>query len=162
MGTIIVITSILQTKKLKQERSSNIFKSTQLRISQGKILIHIVSLSFVPSPSLEIGLWHNLMDRLHRQCAGWQGGWMSCESGQPASYPPLRGTSKAKIISYPFFLWRQECGIYYENFLMWRFGWKSRPHGNIPSLNGCVDGYIFIYVHAWVCIYMHDSVSSSM
>lgn len=61
MGIIITIISIL-LKKNKQESLSNLFKSTQLRISQAKF--NIPRGSFAHSLSFEIGLWHNLIDKL--------------------------------------------------------------------------------------------------
>lgn len=87
MGIIIINISILQMKKLKQGKLSNLFKSTQVRISQAKILIHL--LLFDPSLSFEIGLWHNLMDRVIDSVGGGAGDRMGYESGQPATYPPF-------------------------------------------------------------------------
>lgn len=85
MGTIIIIVSVLQIKKLKQER---LYVQVHTAKNQPSKDSDIHYVSFAPSSSLEIGLWHNFMDRLHRQCVGWEGGWMNYESGQPASQPP--------------------------------------------------------------------------
>ena len=48
MATVVIIISILQMRKLKEERLNNLFKSTELRISQAKILIYLCLFCIFP------------------------------------------------------------------------------------------------------------------
>lgn len=60
MATVII--SILQMKKMKQEKLSNLFKFIMKNYQSKDFDIPFVSCA--PSLSFEIGLWHNIIDRL--------------------------------------------------------------------------------------------------